>query len=168
MNKDEFLSMNPDLRVKRINKMLETMQLPDIAKLLDMPSSTFSAEMQKGDYVYIKREKKYFKFLRDENSSKDELNTSDYNEELLFIKRNFDILKNIVSNQEMSNLLILDKKIYDSKAKYVNKNIKVNDSIYQEFTSTCERQFPHLKIQDLIAQAFVDFISKYSSMENKI
>ncbi|MGE8203040.1 hypothetical protein ACQKP0_00530 [Heyndrickxia sp. NPDC080065] len=163
MNKEEFLTMNPDLRVKKINKMLETMQLPDIAKLLDMPSSSFSSEMQKGDYVFIKRDKKYFKFLRGINSPEKEIKTSDYNEELLFIKENFDVLKKLLSNQENGIRLILDKKIYETKAKYVNKNIKVNDSIYQEFTSTCERQFPHLKIQDLIAQAFVDFILKYSS-----
>lgn len=163
MNKEEFLSMNPDLRVKKINKMLETMQLPDIAKLLDMPSSTFSSEMQKGDYVFIKRDKKYFKFLRGAKSPVEEIKSFDYNEELLFLKENFDVLKNLISNQEKYNMLILDKKIYDTKAKYVNKNIKVNDSIYQEFTSTCESQFPHLKIQDLIAQSFVDFISKYSS-----
>lgn len=163
MNKDEFLTMHPDIRVKEINKMLETMQLPDIAKSLDMPSSSFSSEMQKGDYVYIKRDKKYFKFLRDENNLKDESKTSDYNEELLFIKNNFDVLKNILLNQKKDNVLILDEKIYDSKAKFVNKNIKVNDSIYQQFTSICDKQFRHLKIQDLIAQAFVDFIAKYSS-----
>lgn len=155
--------MNPDIRSKKINKMLETMQLPDIAKSLDMPSSTFSSEMQKGDYVYIKRDKKYFKYLRDEHNVQGELKTSDYNKELLFIKENYDIIKNIISNQDKNTTLVLDKKIYDAKAKYVNKNIKVNDSIYQEFTSMCESQFRHLKIQDLIAQAFVDFNAKYSS-----
>lgn len=163
MNKDEFLSMNPYIRSKKINKMLETMQLPDIAKSLDMPSSTFSSEMQKGDYVYIKRDKKYFKFSRDEHNVQGDLKTSDNNKELLFIKENYDILKNIISNQGKNTTLVLDKKIYDAKAKYVNKNIKVNDSIYQKFTFMCESQFRHLKIQDLIAQAFVDFNAKYSS-----
>ncbi|WP_033826896.1 hypothetical protein [Bacillus andreraoultii] len=148
---------------KKINKLLEAMQLPDIAKSLDIPPSTFSSLMQKGDYVFVKRDKKYFKFLRGANSTVEEIKTSDYNEELSFLKENIDALKNLISNQEKHNMLILDKKIYDTSAKYVNKNIKVNDSIYQEFTSTCVSQFPHLKIQDLIAQAFVDFISTYSS-----
>lgn len=165
MNKEEFLTMDPETRVKKINKMLETTPLNEIAKELDIPYSSFLSEMTKGDYVYIKRDKKYFKFIRDENTqlgSRAETFTADYSEELSFLKNHLGTLKRMVSSQENVQPLILDKRIYDAKTKFVNKNIKVNVSIYQEFTALCENKFRHLKIQDLIAQALLDFINKYS------
>ncbi len=67
INRDNFFTADPDLRVKEINKMLENEALPDIAKSLGIPYSTFLKEMTRGDYVYIKRENKYFKFIRDTN-----------------------------------------------------------------------------------------------------
>jgi hypothetical protein len=163
LKKEEFLATDPDLRVKTINKMLETTPLNDIAKKLDIPYSTFLSEMTKGDYVYIKRDKKYFKFIRNENSLIEQTRNSDYSEELSFLKKHLDVLKKLVSSHENAQPMVLDKQVYDVKAKFVNKNIKVNASIYQQFTELCENKFRHLKIQDLIAQALLDFINKYSS-----
>lgn len=164
INGDNFFKADPDLRVKEINKMLESKALPDIAKDLDIPYSTFLKEMTRGDYVYIKRENKYFKFIRDTNdklTDKKEPHIDDYKEELLFLKRHLDVLKKLISNYEKGQFLVLDKQIYDSNAKFVNKNIKVNHLIYEQFTKLCENKFPHLKIQDLISQALLDFIYKY-------
>ena len=92
-----------------------------------------------------------------------ENNTNDYREELLFLKTNLDILKKLTSSCEEGQFLVLDKQIYDPNARFVNKNIKVNQQVYEQFTKLCDSKFRHLKIQDLIAQALLDFIYKYST-----
>ncbi len=134
--------------------------------MLDIPYSTFTKEMQKGDYVYIARENKYFKFIRNKNdyvSSKSYIKgTEDYTEELAFLKENLEMLKKLVANSEENKMLILDKAIYDTKAKFVNKNLKSERSHLRKILKLCESQFPHLKIQDIIAQSLLDFINKYS------
>ncbi|TWN41158.1 hypothetical protein CHCC14525_2479 [Bacillus licheniformis] len=37
------------------------------------------------------------------------------------------------------------------------------DDLYKQFVNTCEEQFPHLKIQDIIAQLLLNFIDQYSN-----
>lgn len=159
--------MDPDIRAEKINALLENSDLRGVSQMLDIPYSTFTKEMQKGDYVYIARENKYFKFIRNKNdyvSSKSYIKgTEDYTEELAFLKENLEMLKKLVANSEENKMLILDKAIYDTKAKFVNKNLKVNEAIYEKFSKLCESQFPHLKIQDIIAQSLLDFINKYQN-----
>lgn len=60
-----------------------------------------------------------------------ENNTNDYREELLFLKTNLDILKKLTSSCEEGQFLVLDKQIYDPNARFVNKNIKVNQQVYE-------------------------------------
>jgi hypothetical protein len=104
-----------------------------------------------------------YRDTNDKLIDKKEPYTDDYKEELLFLKKHLDVLKKLTSNYEKSSFLALDKQIYAPNARFVNKNIKVNQQVYEQFTKLCDSKFRHLKIQDLIAQALLDFIYKYST-----
>lgn len=133
---------------------------------MGIPYSTFTKEMQRGDYVYIARENKYFKFIRDKNSlvnpKASNIKNEDFTVELTFIKENLEGIKRLLVNHSAEGqMLILDKEIYNTKAKFVNKNLKINEAIYNKFSKICESQFPQYKVQDITAQSLLDFINKY-------
>ncbi|WP_342545431.1 hypothetical protein [Lysinibacillus sp. FSL K6-4013] len=169
MNKDRFFTMDVDKRVEEINKMLVNSDLKGVAEALGIAYSSFTKSMQSGDYTYIARENQYFKFIRDKEllgtvkpSTKA---TTGFQEELTFIKENIETLKRLISTIDESPTLVLDKEIYNSKARYVNKNLKLNEAIYEKFSKLCENQFPHLKVQDLIAQALLSFTNDFQTNE---
>lgn len=169
MNKDKFFTMDVDKRVEEINKILINSDLKGVAEALGLAYSTFTKEMQKQDFVYIARENQYFKFIRDKeslgNAKPSDKATIGFQEELTFIKEHLETLRNLVSTVNEKPTLVLDKEIYNTKAKYVNKNLKLNENIYEKFSKLCENQFPHLKIQDLIAESLLEFINKYQEVE---
>jgi len=169
MNKDSFFTMDVDKRAEEINKMLVNSDLKGVAESLGIAYSSFTKEMQKNDFVFIARENQYFKFIRDKEllgtAKPSDKATTDFQEELTFIKENMETLKRLISTLDKSPTLVLDKEIYNSKAKYVNKNLKLNEAIYGEFSKLCENQFPYLKIQDLIAHSLLEFITKYQKIE---
>lgn len=92
MNKEQFYSTHPDERVDIINEMLKTRSYSEVAKEIGVPGSSFGKEMQRGDYVYIQRDNKFYKFIRDKTMvvSNNESATDNI---LSFIKDNQDILK---------------------------------------------------------------------------
>lgn len=103
LNKDEFYSMEPDVRVNHINKMLLNRSLNEVAKEIGIPSSSFSKEMTNGDYVYIKRENQYYKFVRDLNDIKSNPTSDD---SMLFINKNIGTIKKMVALFENHTPLI--------------------------------------------------------------
>jgi DNA-binding transcriptional regulator YhcF (GntR family) len=128
MNTKEFLETSPDKRVITINAMLnkyENDSLRKVAEELKINYSTFCKEMAKGDYVYIKRDNKYYKFIRDTNNSLSDKNISN---ELEYLISNFNKLQKLIDSTE-NNYLILDKKVYSQPEQIVNKNIKINSLI---------------------------------------
>lgn len=169
MNKDRFFTMDVDKRAEEINKLLVNSDLKGVADTLCIPYSSFTKEMQKGDFVYIARLNQYFKFIRDKESLGTEKPSdkaiTGFQEELTFIKENMETIKSLVSTVNERPTLVLDKEIYNTKAKYVNKNLKLNENIYDKFSKLCDNQFPHLKIQDLIAHSLLEFIYKYQEVE---
>ncbi|QEY21608.1 hypothetical protein D0S48_13555 [Psychrobacillus sp. AK 1817] len=169
MNKDRFFTMDVDKRAEEINKMLVNSDLKGVAETLGIAYSSFTKEMQKQDFVFIARENQYFKFIRDKEllgtTKPSDKATTGFQEELTFIKENLETLKSLVSTVNEKPTLVLDKEIYNSKAKYVNKNLKLNEAIYEKFSKLCENQFPHLKVQDLIAQALLSFTNEFQTNE---
>lgn len=162
MNKETFLSMPPHKRVVEINKMLENATLKEVADKIGIAYSTFLKEMTVGDYVYIQRENRYFKFIRDGEKAKTPTHGETYEDLLLFLKENFDQLKQLL-NSEQRPPLVLDQRIYSKNAVFTNKSIKMNDEIYESFTKFCNENFPQFRLQDLIAQSLLDFVDKYSA-----
>lgn len=69
MNKDKFHTTSSKDRVAIVNDLLknEGFDLQKVADTLEMNYSTFTKLMQEDDYVYIKRENQYYKFVRDES-----------------------------------------------------------------------------------------------------
>lgn len=132
-----------------------------VADTLEMNYSTFTKLMQEDDYVYIKRENQYYKFVRDEGQISTISNQSD--SEMDYIKTNFPLLKSIIERYKHNDDFIIDKRIFRSTSKISSKNFRMPDDLYQNFVSTCENDFPHLKIQDIIAQLLLDFTDKYSN-----
>lgn len=160
MNKELFLAMSPDKRVEEVNKMLQTASLKEVADEIGIAYSTFLKEMTVGDYVYIQRDNRYYKFIRDVGVNPQFDSSEDYREELHFLRENIDTLKRLVNSGHRPPL-ILDKQIYSKSASFSNKSIKMNEEVYEKFTKHCSEHFPQFRLQDLIAQSLLDFIEKY-------
>lgn len=162
MNKETFLTMTPEERVKEINVLLQKYDLKQIAEMLDIPYSTFTKEMREGDYFYHQSDKRYYPFIRSEKGLQKTGKVERSNEvELNFIKENLDDLKGLLQMYQDNTLLLLDEQIYGKNANFATKSIKMNLEIYEEFSQFCEEHYRHLKIQDLIAQSLLDFMKKY-------
>lgn len=163
MNKDKFFTRSSKERVAIVNELLqkEGFDLQKVADALEMNYSTFTKLMQEDDYVYIKRENQYYKFVRDESQISTISDQTD--SEMDYIKANFSVLKSIVERYKHNDDFIIDKRIFRSTSKTSSKNFRMPDDLYKNFVSTCEKEFPHLKIQDIIAQLLLDFSDKYSN-----
>jgi len=112
-------------------------------------------------------EKKFFPFIRSENDRRS-ANTSKKSNtnDITFVKENIDVLKRIVNAKGSNDTqLILDERIYGSKATYVNKNLRMNKEIYEDFANFCNKNFPGLTLQHLCSQALIDFIYKYEKSQ---
>ncbi|GIN27220.1 MULTISPECIES: hypothetical protein [Bacillus] len=160
MDKQTFLTMSPSKRVQEVNKLLLDHDLKEISDLIGIPSSSFSKIMREGDYIYHKADKKYYPFVRSEEErlTNDLSNNSD---EVPFFKQHEDTMKKLIKHFENKGLLFLDERIYSRDATYSNKSIRMNNAIYEEFSSFCEEYYPHLKIQHIIAQALCDAMASY-------
>lgn len=163
MNKGKFHTANSKERVAIVNELLksEDLNLQEVADTLEMNYSTFTKLMQEDDYVYIKRENQYYKFVRDESQISITSDQADF--ETDYIKANFPLLKSIIERYKHNDDFIIDKRIFRSTSKISSKNFRMPDDLYQNFVATCENEFPHLKIQDIIAQLLLDFTDKYSN-----
>lgn len=160
LNKEQFYNTEPDARVVIINEMLKNSSLKEVAKNIGVPESSFSKEMTNGDYVYIKRDNQYYKFLRDKSMISQSHQQSQ--EVICFLEQNIEVLKAIIRNHDnIKNMLILDEQVYSQKAKYMNKSIKMNSDVYNKFVTFCKDKYPYLALQDLVAQSLLDFINRY-------
>ncbi|MCM3024190.1 hypothetical protein [Heyndrickxia ginsengihumi] len=164
MDKDTFIALAPAKRVQEVNKLLKDHSLTEISKLLGIPAGSFSKLMREGDYLYHQADKHYYPFVRSEDERVKSSQSED-NDEIAFIKDNVNTLKKMIQQFEEQGLLFLDKRIYSKEANFVNKSIRMNSDIYEEFSSFCEEYYPHLKMQDLIAQALIDTTNKYRPTE---
>ena len=160
MDKDKFLAMTPAERVRIVNKLLQDHDLRGVAKVIGIPSSSLSKIMREGDYLYHKADKKYYPFFR---SEEDRITSTKGKESnvLSFLEQHENTLKKIIEQYEYTGLLILDKRIYSNDATFSNKSIRMNNDIYEEFSAFCEKYYPHLRIQHIIAQALIDAMTRY-------
>lgn len=100
--------------------------------------------MRDGDYIYHTAEKQYYRFVRSEQERESVIsNTIDKNGELSFLNQHIDTLKKVITHFEEYGALILDKSIYSKDAEHVNKNIRMNNNIYKEFSNFCDEYYPH-------------------------
>lgn len=160
MDKNTILTMPPSIRVQEVNKLLEDHSLSEICELYGISSGSFSKLMREGDYLYHQADKRYYPFVRSEEERVKNPQSGD-SHEIAFIKQNVDTLKKVVKQFEEQGLLLLDKRIYSRDAEFVNKSIRMNSTIYEDFSGFCDEYFPHLKTQDVIAQALVDAMNRY-------
>jgi hypothetical protein len=152
--------MPPSKRVQEVNKLLKDHDLKSISKLIGIPSSTFSKEMREGDYLYHQADKQYYPFVRSEEERVTRT-LSGVSDEIAFIKNNMETLEKAIHHFKESGNLLLDKRIYSKDAEFSNKSIRMNNTIYKDFSGFCEEFFPHLKTQDIIAQALIDAMNRY-------
>lgn len=158
MNKEKFLALDCKQRVEFVNDLLKNnYDLQQVADKIGINYSTFTKVMQEDDFVYIKRLNQYYKFVRDENAISATHNSAD--DLTAYLNENIDVLKQIIEKHKASNDFTIDKKIFASKLS--TKTFRMPEELYQQFVLTCEREFPHLKIQDIIAQLLLDFSEKY-------
>lgn len=161
MNKETFFTMQHDKRAEEVNKLLQSFSLEEVAEKIGVSYSTFTKEMQAGDYVFIKRDNRYYKFLRDPYSIPTKKPPVVDSEELNFLKENLEKLRKLVESNNDKSILQLDQRIYSKNSQFLVKSIKMNEDIYGTFTQYCDEKFPHFRLQDLIAQSLLDFIEKY-------
>lgn len=159
MNKQHFYEMDVHLRARKINEMLKNSSLSEVAKKIGIPSSTFSKEMQKGDYIYIKRENKYFRFIRDDSIAPSGNFTTQSNEALEFLNEHLDDLKRLIKNYN-SDTIQLNPKVYTDSSKVVTRSIRIRENLYKEFQSYCNSHYPYYSIHDLVAHCLVEFTNK--------
>ena len=165
MDKEVFFSMEKNKRAEAVNKLLIGRNQSEVAELIGISASMLSREMMKEDFTYIGRENKYFKFVRDKKDAVGLRNQNNSAEslEMAFLRDNLEKLKQLLNDCDEGLVLSLDKEIYSHDAVFVNKNIRINQAVYERFISHCSDRFPHLKIQDLVAQSLLEFVSKYSA-----
>lgn len=140
--------------------MLKKQSLSEIGKSLGIPSGSFSKLMREGDYLYHQADKQYYPFVRSDEERVKNTHTGNI-DELAFIRNNMKTLKKVIHQFEESGNLLLDKRIYSKEAEFVNKSIRMNSSVYDDFSRFCEENYPHLKTQDVIAQALIDAMYRY-------
>lgn len=165
MNKDKFLSLSSKERIAYVNDLLKnkSLTLQEIADQLQIPHSSLTKLLQQDDYVYIKRDNSYFKFVRDESQI---ITVGAVEDEVtLFLKENLDQLKAIVSKHNSNDEFTINKSIFKSTAKHSVKTFRIPEDLYQKFVDTCEKEFPHLKLQNIIAQLLMDFTNKFSQSD---
>lgn len=160
MDKDNFFTITSKKRVEEVNILLKKYELKEVAERIGIPYSTFTKQMRIGDYFYHQTDKQYYPFVRSE-SERVRVEENNHADEIEFIKRNMEVLSNLIQSFQSNSLLLLDEQVYSKKANYENKNIKMNKDIYKSFSTFCELQYPHFKMQDLTAQALLDFMNKY-------
>ncbi|UQQ36181.1 hypothetical protein [Paenibacillus polymyxa] len=161
MNKESFFTTQHDKRAEEVNKLLQSYSLEEVAEKIGVNYSTFTKEMQAGDYVFIKRDNHYYKFLRDPQSIPTKRQPAMDSEEMSFLKENLEKLRSLVEVKNDKSILVLDQRIYSKNSQFLVKSIKMNEDIYGYFTEYCDEKFPHFRLQDLIAHSLLDFIEKY-------
>ncbi|WP_445489840.1 hypothetical protein [Niallia sp. 03133] len=156
MNKDQFITLSPTKKVEEVNNLLKSHTLKEIASMLNFAYSTFTTDMRNnGEFQYNKKNKQYVKAVTlEEISGKD-------SDSLSFITENRQIFKRLIEMYQSNNLLLLNERVYSKTATFENKSIKMNKDIYSDFSKFCDGNYPHLKLQDLIAQALLDFMEHY-------
>jgi IS30 family transposase len=156
LNREEFITLSPERRVEEVNHLLKKHTLREIAATLNFAYSTFTTEIRNnGEYQYNKKSKQYVK--ANVVGDKKEVNS----ETITFIDENKVILQRLIEMYQSNNLLLLDERVYSKNAKFENKSIKMNKDIYKEFSLFCDTHYNHLKLQDLISQAILDFTERY-------
>ncbi|AOM82064.1 hypothetical protein [Salisediminibacterium beveridgei] len=158
MNKDQFFSMDPHVRVKKINKLMENNSLEEVAESIGVARSSFSKEMQKEDYVYIKRYNQFFRFVRDQDASPS-FNQVNQNETMQFIEDHKKDFERLFLNMRGKRVDI-DPTIYDNNTKVITKSIRIREHVYQDFQTFCQSNWPQFNVQDLLAQSLIEFMHK--------
>lgn len=162
MNQMNFNMIQVDKRVKLVNELLkkEGFKLEDVAKKIGINYSTFTKLMQDDDYVYIKRENQYYKFIREPSQNRSHIKHTD--DELEYLKEHFETLKKVIEKYDSNIEFTIDMRLFKSTSKISTKNFRISEELYKEFTNVCESTLPHLKIQDIIAQLILSFLDSHS------
>lgn len=163
MNKQELLSMKIEERVKAINEMLleeGVTKVEDVANKIGVSSSFLGKLLtQDGLYCYSRAYKQYVPRER-----KDSKVTFEKNEVIKYLQENYHAIKRLIDRElktESDNVLVLSSKVVQFSSEYVVRNTKVTKTVNDEFTKLCEEKFSFLKLQDLLAQAMLEFTEKY-------
>lgn len=159
MNKDKFLALDCKQRVEFVNDLLKNKDydLQKVADSIGINYSTFTKLMTQGDYIFVKRDGQYFRFIR----NGDTISSIDNSANVLtaYLNENMDVLKQIIEKHKANDDFTIDKKIFASKLS--TKTFRMPEDLYQEFIEVCDERLPHLKIQHIIAQLIFNFIEKY-------
>lgn len=160
--KTNFLLLDCRQRVEFVNDLLKNkgFDLQQVAEHIGINYSTFTKLMTEGDFVYIKWDGQYFRFIRDGDTISSIDNSAD--DFTVFLHENIDILKAIIEKYKSNDDFTVDKSIFKSSSKQSVKTFRIPDDLYQKFVDTCETEFPHLKLQNIIAQLLMDFTNKYN------
>lgn len=163
MNKQELLSMKEEERVKVINEMLlekGVTKVEDVANKIGISASNLGKIMtQEGLYCCSRSFKQYVPRERNDFNV-----TLDKNEVVKYLQENYHAIKKLIDRElktESDKVLVLSPKVVQSSSEYVVRNTKVGKSVNEQFTKLCEEKFSYLKMQDLLAQAMLEFTEKY-------
>lgn len=163
MNKDNFSTMSSKQRVKAINDLLkmEGNDLQKVSEFVGINYSTFTKIMQEDDYVFIKRDNQYYKFIRDEKKIVETSNND--NLELNYLIENFSLFQSLIDRHKRNCDFFIDNKLFQTDSKSSTKTFRIPEELYKEFSKACKQNFPYLNIQDVIGQLLLNFVDEYSN-----
>lgn len=118
--------------------------------------------MREGGFTYSQSKKQYEKTLSLEDYKEIQTSASIDNgsdEALRFIANHINELKRLLNQHETE--LLLDPKVYAPDSKSVTKSLVVNKEIYEEFSDLCTRQFPHLRLKDIVSNCLYGFVKQH-------
>lgn len=84
MDKNEFLSLQPKVRVREVNTLLKDHDLKEVSEMIGILYSTFCKLMREDNYFYHQGDKQYYRYLKSEEEQVQSSN-GEYSEEINFI-----------------------------------------------------------------------------------
>ncbi|MBU5486555.1 hypothetical protein KQI86_19920 [Clostridium sp. MSJ-11] len=182
MNKEEFNSLSVFDQVKTFNELLEGSSIRKVCGEIGISKTTVRDRFKKNGYVFDSSSNKYINLGGHEEDKKKEIISNNkitlvnkkekeisyksnleqmYNEiyELIELK---DDLKNLIKKEKLrENIIeIQELKIRNFEGDLKVKSIKVYDEVLELFNAFVDNH-KEFKQQDIVSQAFWEFLNKY-------
>lgn len=164
MELQDFKKLSIRERVDLVNQLFndfpEFKTLQEVAEHLDLSPSTMSSLLAEGDYVFIKREQRFYPFVRDHSLIINQSEKPPNN--LTYLEENLNQLKRIIEREKGSLDFRIDPRVVrPTKDTTTSRNVKLPDTINEEFSRICDELFPYLKVQDIHAHVLLEFCDRY-------
>lgn len=158
MNEIKFRKMSSEEQVTWINQRLQDTgnKVEEVAKEIGISSSSLSSLMKEGGCRYSRAMKQYIPIAEVQQSKK-----ANEEEFLSFLIDNAGVIHKII-DENSSKQLTFDSSIYQTGDTFTSRTVKIKTNTFNEFQTLLKDKYPQFRFQDMLTQAIIDFIKKYS------